>query len=136
MALANFLWSSGRIPEAEGELKAALEIDPENLAANRVLGAFYMASGRLKEAEPYFQAIAKQSKTADGALALADYYVVAKRNEDARKTLRDLAAEPQELRGRDDAARGHRRQRKATAPRPTRNCVTSSTSTRRTCRRG
>ena len=94
MALASFLWSSGRAADAEGELKAALEIEPANLAANRALGAFYMASGRLKDAEPYFQAIAQQSKTADGALALADYYVVAKRNQDARKVLQDLAANP------------------------------------------
>jgi len=94
MALFNFLWSSGRPADAEGELKAALEIDPKNLLANRALGAFYMASGRLKEAEPYFQTIAEQSKSADGTLALADYYVVAKRNADARQALQDLAANP------------------------------------------
>ena len=94
MALAGFLWSDRRPADAEGELKAALDIDPANLTANRALGAFYVASGRLKDAEPYFQAIAQQSKTADGALALADYYIVAKRNQDARKVLQDLAVNP------------------------------------------
>ena len=47
----------GRAPRTT--LKAALQIDVKDIAANRALGLFYMASGRVPEAEPYFDALAK-----------------------------------------------------------------------------
>jgi tetratricopeptide (TPR) repeat protein len=91
LALAGFLWDSNRAPEAEGTLKSAVALDPTNAGANRALGIFYMASGRTADAEPYFKAIADHSQSTDDTIALADYYVVAKRYEDAKRLLRTLA---------------------------------------------
>ena len=91
LSLAGFLWSIGRKDEAEQALKATLAIDPNNDQANRALGLFYVSSGRAPEAEPYFQALAKNSKTSDDVLALANYYVMVNRLDDATKTLSDLA---------------------------------------------
>ena len=92
LALANFLWTSGRAPDAEGTLKNAVALDPANAGANRALGSFYMATGRVADAEPYFQAIAHNSQRPEDTIALADYYVVAKRNEEAKTLLRTLAS--------------------------------------------
>lgn len=91
MALANFLWSDNRAAEAETTLKAALELDPANAVANRALGMFYLATNRVAEAEPYFQAIATNSQKPEDQLALADFYVVAKRNDEAKTILRNVA---------------------------------------------
>jgi len=91
LALANFLWRTGRAAEAEGTLKAAVALDPANAGANRALGVFYMSTGHLADAEKYFQAIAQNSKASEDQLALADYYVVAKRYDEAKKLLRTLA---------------------------------------------
>lgn len=93
LALANFLWSANRRDEAETELKAALAVDGTNLLANRALGVFYLSSGRSAEAEPYFRAIADTAKSTEATLVLADYYVVTKKFDDARKTLQSLASD-------------------------------------------
>ena len=91
-ALANFYAAAGNRAEAESTLKGALQLDPINVDANRALGMFYLASGRLAEAEPFFAAVANYAKSEAGSLALADYYTVAKRSEDARRVLKELAA--------------------------------------------
>ncbi|MGH9408943.1 MAG: tetratricopeptide repeat protein, partial [Vicinamibacterales bacterium] len=91
IALASFLWSSGRAADAEQALKDTIAIDPANDQANRALGMFYLSSGRAAEAEPYFRELAKSSKTSAGTLALADYYAISNRLDDATKTLTDLA---------------------------------------------
>jgi tetratricopeptide (TPR) repeat protein len=91
LALANFLWSSNRIPEAEQTLKDALAAKPDDLTANRALGLFYVFSNRAPEAEPYFQAIAKQVNSPAATLSLADYYLISRRPDDARKLLQTLA---------------------------------------------
>jgi len=91
-ALANFYSAAGNIPEAENTLKAALQIDPINVEANRALGLFYLQSGRVAEAEPFFAAVANYAKSDLGSLSLADYYSVAKRPDDARRVLQQLAA--------------------------------------------
>jgi Flp pilus assembly protein TadD len=83
-ALANFYVSAGNVPEAENALKSALQLDPQNVDANRALGLFYLQSGRIVDAEPFFSAVANKAKTDAGSLALADYYTVAKRPDDAR----------------------------------------------------
>jgi tetratricopeptide (TPR) repeat protein len=92
LALANFYWAAGRPGDAESTLRQALEIDKDSLAANRALGMFYMANGRVAEAEPYFATIARLANTDAAVLALADYYTVAKRADEARTLLHELAA--------------------------------------------
>jgi tetratricopeptide (TPR) repeat protein len=91
MALANFLWASGRASEAERTLKEILAREPANLDVNRVLGLFYLASNRRAEAEPFFKKIAETAKTPQAFIALADYYALGRRFDDATKVLRDLA---------------------------------------------
>src|SRR5580765_746244 len=95
LALANFFWATGNPESAEAELKATLQLDVRDSSANRALGLFYMASGRVPEAEPYFKALAKFTPTETASLALADYYTVAKRPNDARKVLRNVATHDQ-----------------------------------------
>ena len=91
-ALANFYAAAGNVPEAENTLKAALQLDPINVEANRALGLFYLQSGRVADAEPFFSAVANYAKSDAGSLALADYYTIAKRPDDARRVLHELAA--------------------------------------------
>jgi tetratricopeptide (TPR) repeat protein len=96
LALANFYWSTGQLPQAEETLKATLDLDASELTANRVLGLFYLSTNRVAEAEKYFIALARIAKTDQAKFALADYYTVAGRNDEARKILQERA--------RDDAA--------------------------------
>jgi hypothetical protein len=42
--LGELYWASNRPSGAEQALKAAVEIDPKNVDANRALGAFYLAT--------------------------------------------------------------------------------------------
>jgi len=91
LGLANYLWNTRRPAEAEQSMKDALAIDPTNLGANRALGVFYIASGRAKDAEPYFEAIAKAKPSTAASLSMADYYLYMQRPDDARKILSALA---------------------------------------------
>jgi len=91
LALANLLWATGRAKDAEQTLKTALSLDPNNAVANRALGVFYLMSQRAPEAEPYFQTIARTANTAEARIGLADYYVMVKKYDDARKILQEVA---------------------------------------------
>lgn len=119
LALANFFWSSGNKAEAESTLRAALEIDKDSLIANRALGLFYMAENRVPEAEPYFATITRLAHTTAAKLALADYYSIAKRPDDARKVLHELTGQDEGYAAASvrlaalDAAEGRRTQAQA-----------------------
>lgn len=91
LALASFLWASSRVQDAESALKDALKLEPANLGANRAIGAFYMAIGRGADAEPYFKTIAAAASSGADQLALADYYLVQRRPEDAKAILAALS---------------------------------------------
>ena len=71
LAQANYQWASGDTAAAEATLKAALAMDAENSDAHRALALLYLATRRIAEAEPHFQALSGQP---GGQLALADYY--------------------------------------------------------------
>ena len=94
LALASFLWATRRHPEAEELLKAVIVLEPANVMANRALGMFYLASQRPKEAEVLFETIARSGKEPSARLALADYYIAVRRNQDARKALLALSGQP------------------------------------------
>jgi tetratricopeptide (TPR) repeat protein len=94
LSLASFLWATNRAPEAEQVLKDALAIDPTNLQAMRALGTFYIGSNRLADAEPYFTAIAKAQNTPASQIALADYYLIAHRPDDAKPLLQQAKNDP------------------------------------------
>lgn len=93
MALANFYWSTGQLPQAEETLKATLDLDESELTANRVLGLFYLSTNRVAEAEKYFVALARIAKTDQAKFALADYYSVAGRRDEARAILNERAGD-------------------------------------------
>lgn len=90
IALANFYRATKRQPESESELKAALAIDPKNAEANRALGVFYMATGRGAEAEPYLRTMAVSGEVSS-KLTLSAYYLLMRREEEARVILEEVA---------------------------------------------
>ena len=91
LALAQFQWSTGDSPGAEQSLKRAIDVDPNHAIANRALATFYMASGRTAEAEPHVKVLAAAGGAA--SMRLADYYIGAQRNADAKKVLEPLVTD-------------------------------------------
>lgn len=89
LALAGFYWSIEDAAAAERELKTVVEIDPGNAVAAKTLAALYMGTNRSAEAEPYLKGLAAGDALAP-TLALADYYTVTKRYDDAIAVLRPL----------------------------------------------
>lgn len=93
LAFANFLWAAGRLPEAEAEFAAALAADPKHALANRAMAAFLLATRQFEGAEKYLKQLADEHKDPQSVLALADYYVMAGRMNDAIARLEPLAAD-------------------------------------------
>lgn len=87
LALAVFYLSTGRAAEGEEALKQTLQIDASDLTANRALALFYLASNRAKEAEPHLKKVAEVSRTVAARLALADYYALTQRRDEAIEIL-------------------------------------------------
>src|SRR3954471_17832722 len=88
LALANYDWAAGDRAAAERDLKSALALDAQSAAVHRALALLYLTDKRPAEAEPHFKALAAQS--AEGGLALADYYNGLGRSADALKILEPL----------------------------------------------
>ena len=98
VALGSHYWADGRATEAERELRRAVDLGPSHVGANRALGLLLMATGRMAQAEPLWRSVAA---AADGEpLALADYYVSARRLPDA---VRELEARRTQPKVRDEA---------------------------------
>ena len=93
LALANYLWAVGRPAEAEQALKEVLTLEPANPLAHRALATMYMATRRAQQAEPHLKALADQDHSSAGPLklALADYYVLVNRPDDAMRILEGLS---------------------------------------------
>jgi Flp pilus assembly protein TadD len=94
LALANLAWVTGQTAEAEAHVKAALAVDPSDFLANRALSYLYLLTGRVAEAEAPLKMLAETRPEPDGWLTLADYYIVARRLEDARTLLEKIAQDP------------------------------------------
>jgi tetratricopeptide (TPR) repeat protein len=94
LTLGNFYWSTGRSKEAEQAFKTALEVDPANLQANRFMASFLFYTGRKADAEQYYRRIADSSESPQGKLALADYYLVTGRANEAISTLEPMEKIP------------------------------------------
>ncbi len=95
LALANFQWSTGDASGAETSLKRALDVDPKHVLANRALAVFYMGSRRAAEAEPYLKAVAATG-IPEASYQLADYYIAARRFDDAIAVLEPLTKAPRD----------------------------------------
>ena len=91
LAFANFLWSAGRLIEAEQEIQRALLLDPKHLIANRMLGSLYVAMKRPQDAERPLKVVAENSDAPEARFQLAHYYISVQRNEEAIKLLTELA---------------------------------------------
>ena len=91
--LANFHWAARRQSEAEAELKTAFRIDPKSEDVNRTLAAFYLTSGRRREAEPYVKGFAAVTKKVEGKLGLADFFMSESRAAEAIAVLEPLTRE-------------------------------------------
>jgi putative PEP-CTERM system TPR-repeat lipoprotein len=90
LALANFYWASGRLPEAEQELKSGRAASPKSTKAALALATFYIGTQRADQAEPLLKFVADISPDVRPKLSLADYYMSAKRSEDALRVLEPL----------------------------------------------
>jgi tetratricopeptide (TPR) repeat protein len=96
LALGNFYWAADRTADAEKAFAEALELEPDNLPANRFMASLMFSTGRQAEAERYFRRVAEFGGT-EGALVLADYYIVMGRPQDAiagLKTVKDNPGTP------------------------------------------
>jgi tetratricopeptide (TPR) repeat protein len=95
LALASYLFAVRKTDEAEREFVRAQQLAPDDELTNRAIATFYVSTGRAPRAEPYLQTAAAHH--AQARLALADYYLNARRLADAERTLdalrdrRDLA---------------------------------------------
>ena len=91
LALANFFWTTGQLPGAEQELTQALAVEPDNPLTHRAAASFYVVTNQRDLAESHLRRVLDLTKSTQAALALADYYVVQKREAEARKVLEPLA---------------------------------------------
>jgi tetratricopeptide (TPR) repeat protein len=91
LALANFYWTARRFDDAERALQAALAVEPRNLLTNKALGFLYVSTKRLAEAERYFKTAAELAPHGGTRMTLADYYLVSKRTDEAKRLLDEIA---------------------------------------------
>ena len=87
LALAGFYWSVRDVAAAERHMKTVLELEPGHPVASRSLAALYIGTDRVAAAEPYLKQIAQQPGNVAGQMALADYYIMMRRHQDATAVL-------------------------------------------------
>ena len=95
LAMASFQIETGNVPLAEKSLLDVLAIDPKDPLANRTLAALYIGTGREALAEKPLTVDLEVTKSARAKLALADYYIRARRVAEARAILNPLVKDPQ-----------------------------------------
>ena len=93
VGLARLYLASGDLPKAEASFKNAIAIEPANVNANSHLALLYVRSGRTGEAEAPLRVIAEKTKAVGARLALAQYYLAAKRSGEAVPLLNALTKE-------------------------------------------
>lgn len=93
LALGNFLWNNNRPEEAETAFREAAQIEPSNRLVNRALATYYLATSRTAEAEKFLLNLAEDARDPTAAFALADYYVMVRRYDEAVTALTPLTAD-------------------------------------------
>lgn len=95
LALANLYWATDRLAEAEPLLRAFTAEQRGHAAANHALGAYYLATGRGADADPYLLNAAGVAGVfgRPARFTLADHYIATKRNADARALLGSMLAD-------------------------------------------
>ena len=90
-AFGSFYWATNRRAEAEAQFKRAVELQPTDPLANRTLALYYLTSNRLADAEKPLQVISQTAGDVNARLALADYYLLARRTAEGIKVLDEAA---------------------------------------------
>lgn len=91
LAFAHFYWMNGNAPEVERLLLEVHSVDSMHEMGNRMLANLYLSTRRADRAEAPLKLLAERSKSPAASLALADYYVLVKRLDDAVAVLQPLA---------------------------------------------
>ncbi|HWW86649.1 MAG TPA: tetratricopeptide repeat protein, partial [Vicinamibacterales bacterium] len=95
LALADFLWATGRAVEAEPLLKRVADQMPKHAAVNHALGSYYLSRHQDAEGERYLRNAASADAPYNRAprFTLAGYYVQVKRDDDALAVLEAMTGE-------------------------------------------
>ena len=88
LALSNFYLSTQRDADAERLLNEARTLSPTHVLVNRMLAGFYLSHGRPNEAEAPLKAVADASRDPLAKVALADYYILLQRYDQATAILK------------------------------------------------
>jgi tetratricopeptide (TPR) repeat protein len=91
LSLGGFYWATSRLSDAESELKSALAAEPQNVLALRSMATFYLTTNRRDQAEAPLRRVLDITKSSAAAIALADYYVLEKKDAAARELLEPIA---------------------------------------------
>jgi len=94
LGLAGFYWATSQWVPAEKELSEALRVDPDNAVAHRAMATFFLLTNRRNLAEPHLRKNLELTKSAEAAIALADYYVSENKPAAARAVLEPLTKDP------------------------------------------
>jgi tetratricopeptide (TPR) repeat protein len=98
IALATFYLTTGQSMAAEAALNEALAVMPNDVLVHKGLAAVYMRTGQAQKAEAPLKFIADQTKDPASMMALADYYRVSLRNDEALPLLSTIAATQPKMR--------------------------------------
>src|SRR6185436_14637386 len=86
-----FLAQSNRQPEAEAELRRAVEVGPKDRDARFILASYYFVNRQVDKAEEQYKAmIGLDPGKPENHVILADFYVAMNRPDDAVQTLQNL----------------------------------------------
>ena len=91
LAYANFLWSERRPGEAEQQIRQAIAAAPRDVMANRMLATFLTLTKRGAEAEAPLKVVADTSDRPEAKFELAQYYINARRTDEAIRLLTELS---------------------------------------------
>jgi cellulose synthase operon protein C len=72
IALANFLWWTGRADQAEELLKSVSDANPDSRIANLALGSYYRLTRRTADAERYLEVAAREDMAVPGVFVRDD----------------------------------------------------------------
>jgi len=91
LALSNFYLATERDADAERILVEARTLNPNHVLVNRMLASFLLSHNRVTDAEAPLKAAAAASKDPLAQVALADYYIMLRRYDQAGAVLKPFS---------------------------------------------
>jgi predicted Zn-dependent protease len=91
LALSNFYLATERDADAERILDEARTLNPNHVLVNRMLASFLLSHNRVTDAEAPLKAAAAASKDPLAQVALADYYIMLRRYDQAGAVLKPFS---------------------------------------------